>query len=354
MNSYSSNYNESEDFSEDSFDCVETRVVIIGAGCAGLYSAYCCSLANVDCILIESLSVPGGQCSALYPEKKMFGAPGYSDIKAKDFVKILSAQCLEKVERKLFGYRVETIDSKPDEDLFVLKARSICSTSCSLNEITIYSKYIIIATGIGDMKPNIPQTISGVENIAKNSDFIQFSCLNLSFYKGKTAIIAGGGDSAIDFAIDIAGVAKGVTIIHRRNKFTCEPHKLTNIERLVSIGKINLVLENNITELIELNNKRIVKTKDTKQIEHEFETDHIVFCYGFVASLGNLFGLKDLGLKTDNNLILVDINTMETSIKNCYAAGDIVTYANKKKNIIPSFFEADRAVRSIKDKVSRE
>ena len=348
MNFHKDSLIEFADFSTSSFDLLETDVAIVGAGVAGLYSAYCCGLSGIDCLLIESLMLPGGQCSTLYPEKKMYGTPGYIDIKAKDFVENLTSQCLSHSPKKLFGHKVENILKTPD-DRFILKAQNTQSEK----EINISARYVVLTTGIGNMKPNIPATISGLDKIDKTSDFIHHCCMNLSLFKGKDVIIAGGGDSAVDFAINISAVAKSVTIIHRRLKFTCEPVKLNDIDVLEKSGKIKLILEHNISELKEENGKRTIKTIDKDSKETVFETDHIIFCYGFAASAGSLFGLENFGLKTDNNLLNVDIDTMETSVKNCYAAGDVVTYTNKKKSVVPCFFEADRLVRSIKNRMSR-
>ena len=355
MDSQNSNLVEFGDSSTSSFVFLKTDVAIVGAGVAGLYSAYCCGMANIDCVLIESLVIPGGQCTALYPEKQMYGTPGFDGIKAKDYIKKLSDQCLSQVGHRLFGYQVKNI-SKNESNEFELTVKQICQSSCAISDVKgedvrITAKYIILATGIGDMKPNIPPTIKGLDKISKDSDFIQFYCMNLTLYRDKDIIIAGGGDSAIDFAIDISSVAKSVTIIHRRAQFSCEPSKLKNISMLVDSGKLQLVLEHNIIELCEDSGKRIVKTIDKDSKEHGFETNHIVFCYGFAASIGSL--ANDLGLKMEKNLLAIDIDSMETSVENCYAAGDIVTYANKKKNVVPCLFEADRAVRSIKTKISR-
>ncbi len=332
-----------------SVDSFNTDVSIIGAGVAGLYASYCCSLAGINSILIEALMFPGGQCATIYPEKKVYGTPGFKNIKAKEFINYLSDQILEYDNKKFFGYKVETI--KKENEIFVINARNNCDC-CNLN---INSKYIILATGMGNMKPSIPPTISGLDNLPKNSDFVQHYCMKMDLYKNKIVIIAGGGDSAIDFAINITPIAEKVFLIHRRNQFTCEQSKLKDIERMKNSRKLTIVLEHNIVQLKEENENRLVITKDKESKEHVFNTDYIVFCYGFLPNCkGSIFGLENFGLEKENNLIKVDINTMETSLKGCYAAGDNVNYINKKKNIVPCFFESDRAVRSIKRELYKE
>lgn len=332
-----------------SVDSYDVDIAIIGAGVAGLYASYCCSLAGLDSVLIESLTFPGGQCATIYPEKKVYGTPGFKDIKAKDFVKHLAEQALESDSKKFFGYKVESINKR--DDLFYIDAKN----QCGCGTLEIISKYVILTTGIGDMKPTLPPTIHGLDKLPLGSDFVQHYCMKMDLYKGKNVIIAGGGDSAIDFAINITPIAEKVTLVHRRNYFTCEKSKLKDIEKLQNSGKLDLILENNITELKEQNGERIVITKDKDSQEHVLKTDYVVFCYGFLPSSHScILGLENLGLQKESNLIKVDINTMETSIKGCYAAGDNVTYINKKKNIVPCFFEADRAVRSIKKELFEE
>ena len=321
------------------------EVVVIGAGVAGMYAAYCCSLMGIGCAVVDELAIPGGQCMALYPEKTVYGVPGYVGIKAKDYISRLSEQCLGKLKKKFFGYKIETVNKISDKE-FEITARNVGTCVEEHGNVRIIStQYVILATGIGEMKPNIPATIKGASKILGSSDFVQFYCLNHALYRGRDVVVAGGGDSAVDFAIDIASIAKSVVIVHRRGNFTCEPHKVARIQELVSAGKIELEMSQNILELKEFDERRYVYT-DKK----EYTTDHIVFCYGFVVNPGSI--VKDLGIKTEKNLIKVNLDDMETSVKNCYAVGDAVTYVNKKKNIVPCFFEADRAVRAIKTKIS--
>jgi thioredoxin reductase (NADPH) len=321
-------------------------VAIIGTGIAGLYSAYCCGILGLSCCVIDSLPKVGGQCAILYPEKKVYGAPGFVDIKAKDYISCLSNQCLPYAKEIFLGLRTQHI-LRLENGIFRV-ATSCGRVNLPTNSATqIMAKYIILATGIGDMKPNVPINIKGVMEL--KSDFVQYYCMRLNLYKEKNIVVAGGGDSAVDLSLDIVFVAKKVVLIHRRDKLNCEDHKLSKLKKFVDLGKLDIVLETQILEITENGSKRTVITDNTV-----FETDYIVFCYGFMPSSNLILGLKELGLQEKNNLIEVNINTMETSIEDCYSVGDATTYQNKKKNIVSCFFEADRAVRSIKNKISQE
>ncbi len=311
-------------------------VAIIGAGVAGLYASYCAGISGLNSCIIDSLMCPGGQCSVLYPDKKVYGVPGFEDATAGEFIEKLSNQALSLTAKTFFGQKVEFIAKLPSE-VFQIKSRGF----------DILSRHLIIASGIGDMKPSVPNSIIGLSDIKEGSDFVQYYCMRIDLYKDKDVIIAGGGDSAVDFAINIAPISKSVTLIHRRDNLICEAIKLSTLEKLQSSGKLKIELGTQIEAIKESRNNRIVKTN-----KEEIKVDHVVFCYGFSSNAGGVGGLAELGICFNNNTIDVDINTMETSVENCFAIGDVANYINKKKNIVPCFFEADRAIRTIKKKIS--
>jgi thioredoxin reductase (NADPH) len=313
-------------------------VAIIGAGVAGLYAAYCCRVsAGARCCIIESLDISGGQCTAFYPKKEVYGVPGYLGAKTEEFMSVLSEQCLSQGVDKFFGKGVSTID-RIDDGLFQIHTQ----------DRSIIATYIIIATGAGSMSYSVPPGIAGLDKI--ESDFIQWYCADIEQYKDKNVIVAGGGDSAVDMAIMLSETANSVTIIHRRKDFTCETSKLDKLRFAKKM--VNIILNHKITELKEANGTRNVTiiSSDQKDVSEpiEINTDYIVFCYGFTSKRCTFFGLEEIGLQVENFLIKVDLDTMGTSIKNCYAAGDVITYSNKKSNIVSCFFEADRCVRAIK------
>ena len=317
-------------------------VAIVGAGVAGLYSAYCCGLADIKFCVLDSLMQIGGQCSALYPSKKVYGVPGFVDSTALNFVEKLSEQVFDFSGRFSLGSTVKNI-SKDESGVFVIEIKN------SMNELEyVFSRFLIVATGIGDMRPNIVGSIAGLSEVAQCSDFVQYYHNNLNLYQSKTVVVAGGGDSAVDFAIDVANFAQKVFIVHRRNKLTCEAFKMAILHKLVDSGKVEIKLEEFI---VAVDDNEIACSVQTKSMI--YYVDHIVFCYGFSASSGIVDGLQNLGIQTDGNIIDVDLNDMGTAVEKCYAVGDVARYANKKKNIVPCFFEADRAVRAIKTCMER-
>jgi thioredoxin reductase (NADPH) len=291
--------------------------------------------------LIEATVNPGGQCRYLYPDKRMYGVPGFADIRARDYIEILAAQCLPHAACVLFEHKVLNI-SKDSDGLFEI----------ATDQSTITAKYIILATGIGNVVPNIPASIQGLDKLDNSSDFVQFYCINMNLFDGKDVIIAGGGDSAVDFAIELVRISRRVTLIHRRAEFTCEPSKVAILRHLAESNKLTLKTNANITGLEESEGCRtVLVNENSSDIIETLRTDHVIFCYGFSTQQSIIPGLTAMGLYESNGAIGINIETMETSISNCYAAGDVVTYLSKKKNIVPCFFEADRAVRSIKSKM---
>lgn len=306
------------------------NVAVIGAGVAGIYASYCCGVSGLSCVLFDVLSRSGGQCTAFYPDKKVYGVPGISGVFACDFISLLQDQASS------FGTTDNVFNQKivrvlKEEDVFEIQSASGSK---------YYADHIILATGIGDMLPNVPSSVEGIDS-PENEEFVQYYCMKLDLYRDKEVIIAGGGDSAADFAINISRIAKQVTIIHRRDMMTCDHQKM---ELIKNIRNINLRLSTNI-KAIEDGHKVITDSE-------VYHPDYIVFCYGFRSSPDTILGLTELGVRKENNLISVDFRTMQTKADKIFAIGDAIIYENKRKNIVSCFFEADRAVRMIRSQMA--
>jgi thioredoxin reductase (NADPH) len=292
--------------------------------------------------IIESMAVPGGQCIALYPRKKMYGVPGFPDITAREYISILSEQCLPHAITALFDQKVNSI-SRLENGFFKIDT----------GHDSVTSRFLILATGIGDAVPNIPSDIS--MDVAGASDFVQHYCNNVNIFAGKRIVIAGGGDSAVDFATELSMIAKRVVLIHRRSDFSCEPAKMKVVAELANAGTIVLRMNHDILAIVEESGiRRCVRIRERNSTDaEEIEADHVIFCYGFSAKQSVIRGLEEMGIQTKNFLIKVNVENMETSISDCHAIGDAITYPSKKKNVVPCLFEADRAARAIRNKIGQ-
>lgn len=370
---------------------IEATVCIIGAGPAGLLTYDYLVKYNIKTIIFESSCSYGGQCTAFYRNKLINGIPGLYNINAGEFIQSIYNQCIYK-DNLILNANVNVLDIK--NNLFILQN----------NNDTYVCKYLILATGASSMKPIIPN-IKGLDNFIGNNDFIQFYCNNFEQYKNKKVVIAGGGDSAVDYAITISNMQNNISnenkqynmsniqsntfditndsgilvsnnlsseykisecitnnkinkayniasngsntiqsdsdttgnvvLLHRRDSLRCDKNKMKLLD------KVDLKLNQNILEI----RKNLIITD-----KEEIHTNNIIFCYGFTYNNDFLKQLSNFGLISDNNLVKIDLTSMETSLKSCYAIGDVVKYPLKKKNIISCCFESERVVRAILNK----
>lgn len=309
-------------------------VSVIGAGASGLYASYCLGMSGVSTCLFESLGCLGGQASAFYPDKKVYGVPGGDGLTGAEFIAKLSKQAFSFSSSSFVNAKIVSIQKSGD--LFELYAPD--------RELIATSKYVILACGVGEMAPVVPADISGLENF-KNTCYIQYYCLRMDMYKGKTVIIAGGGDSAADFALNIGVVSDRIILVHRGQKLSCDNYKLEKLLDLEKKGKLRILLNKQILSMNSESSCQYISIKDKlNESLLNIASDYIVFCYGFTAKKSVISGLD---LKTHQGLIEVNIDNMQTSVDGCFAIGDCVYYANKKKNFVSCFFESDRVARYI-------
>jgi thioredoxin reductase (NADPH) len=257
----------------------------------------------------------GGQCTFFYPKKEMCGVPGVAGVLASDFVDTLVTQS---------SCRDNFINEKVTQIRWV-------DHGFKLNDTYLFN-YIILAIGNGSMTPNIPSIVS---DVLTENGFVQSCCANIDIYKGKVVVVAGGGDSAADVAIDISKVSGRVFVIHRGEKMTCEAEKFLKL-RLAP--NVELKLGRNI---LSVENCEIITNQETLM------ADHLIFCYGCRASNDLVHELNSIGVEMFDDRVAVDVNTMQTSVAGIFAIGDIARYPNKKRNVISCSFEAYRAVKLI-------
>ncbi|MEL4306709.1 NAD(P)/FAD-dependent oxidoreductase [Joostella sp. CR20] len=303
---------------------IQTDILIIGAGPTGLFTVFEAGLLKLKCHLIDALPQPGGQCSEIYPKKPIYDIPGFPEVLAGDLVDNLMKQIESFEPGFTLGERAETIE-KQDDDSFIV----------TTNKGTKHqAKVVAIAGGLGSFEPRKPQ----LENIEKFEDNgVEYIIRDPEIYRDKKVAIAGGGDSALDWSIFLADVAKEVTLIHRRNEFRGALDSVEKVEELKKLGKINLVTPAEVTAL--KGNEKL-ESITIKQNENEFDLalDHFIPLFGLSPKLGPI---ANWGLEIEKNAIKVD-NTLDyqTNIPGIYAIGDVNTYPGKLKLILCGFHEA--------------
>ena len=298
-------------------------LTIIGAGPSGLYAAYYAGVRGLKVKLIDSLEALGGQISALYPEKYIYDVAGFPKIFGRDLVAGLIEQAQQYKPTICLGEIVENIQALPDKsyELQTPKGKH-------------YSKAILITIGIGAFNPKrIP--VAGIEKFEGKG--LAYFVPDISHYDKKDVVIVGGGDSAVDWALNLLPRANSVTLVHRRDGFRAHEENVNQLKSskaaLKLFCEVKEVKGNEKIEGVTLIN---TKTQATESIR----ADRLLACLGFEANTG---GLAKWGLKIERNDILVNTK-METNLPGIYAAGDVTAYPGKLKLIATGFGEAATAV----------
>lgn len=319
--------------------CFSTDIAIIGAGPAGLFSVFEAGMLKMQCHVIDALDGIGGQCTALYPEKPIYDIPAHPSIDAAELIAKLEEQAAPFAPVYHLGQRVNGL-KKTDNDTFLL------TTS---KNITIEAKAVLIAAGCGAFGPNRPP-LENLESYEGKSVFYMVG--RREEFRGKHVVIAGGGDSAVDWALSLAQIAAKVSVIHRRPKFKCAPESAAKLEKLAQEGVIDLVIPYQLDSLS--GNDGILEAVHVKDLDGNIKTlqaDILLPFFGLAMELGPI---NDWGLNLEKHHIVVDPATLSTSIPGIYAIGDIVTYPGKLKLILNGFAEAAMAAYAIYPRVHPE
>ena len=300
----------------------KTDVVIIGAGPVGLFAIFELGLLNISCHVIDNLDKPGGQCAELYPEKPIYDIPSRVSISGQELTDDLLAQAKPFKPVYHLSQQVEKIEKLESNEWLVMT---------SLNQ-TIQAKCIVIAAGAGSFVPRkIP--IKDIEQFEEKN--ILYAVRNKSILEGKKLLIVGGGDSALDWTNELSKISD-VTLMHRRKEFKASPDSVSKMLELEKDKKINFLM-GQIQNIESLNNGKIkIATKDNEEVTN-FEVDYLLPFFGLKMELGPI---ANWGLNLDQNLIAVDTEKFETSVKSIFAIGDINTYPGKLKLILSGFHEA--------------
>lgn len=305
-----------------------TDICIIGAGPVGLFAVFEAGMMKMKCHVVDALDMVGGQCSAMYPEKPIYDIPGYPSILAQDLVDKLAEQAAPFAPVYHLGQRVEKLE-KLNSELWQL------TTS---RGTTIQAKAIIIAAGCGAFGPNRPP-MADLEAYEGKSIF--YMVAKREPFRGKRIVIAGGGDSAVDWAISLSELAEKIYVVHRRAKFRCAPESASKLESLAAEGKIELVIPYQLEALEGVNGALsgvVVATLEGEK--RTLLADILLPFFGLSMELGPI---AQWGLNLDQNHIAVSLPDCETSMKSIFAIGDIATYEGKLKLILSGFAEAAQA-----------
>jgi thioredoxin reductase (NADPH) len=305
---------------------ITTDIAIIGAGPVALFAIFEAGLLKMRCHLIDYLPQVGGQLSEIYPKKPIYDIPGFPSVLAQELIDNLVKQAEPFNPIYTLGERIESLEKLGDRD-FILTTNMGTKISASV---------VVIAGGLGCFEPRKPE----VENLTQfeNGKGISYMVLDPETYRDKNIVIAGGGDSALDWTIFLANISKKVTLVHRSESFRGAPDSVNKVMKLAKEGKINLLLNTNLTKVSGdtiLKNVGVVNLK-TKE-EQTIEADNLIPLFGLSPKLGPI---ETFGLNIDKNAIEVNTDDYSTNIEGVYAIGDINTYKNKLKLILCGFHEA--------------
>ena len=305
-----------------------TDIAIIGAGPAGLFAVFEAGMLKMKCHVIDSLESIGGQCTALYPEKPIFDIPAHPQVLARELIELLEAQAQHFYPTYHLNQSVNKIHRNSDQSFTIETSKNI----------KINCKVIIIAAGCGAFGPNRPP-LANIEQFEGKSIF--YAVRNKAEFKDKKVVIAGGGDSAIDWCLSLAELSEKIYLVHRRDKFRCAPHSLELLKKYQSQHKVELITPFQL-EALEGDHGILKKVivKDFDNNLKSLEADYLLPFFGLAMELGEIV---NWGLSLHKNHIEVDQSTMQTSQKNIYAIGDIATYKNKLKLILTGFAEGATA-----------
>ena len=316
---------------------IKTDILIIGAGPTGLFAVFEAGLLQLKCHLIDALPQAGGQCSEIYPKKPIYDIPGFPEVLAGDLVDNLMEQIKPFQPGFTLGERAETIE-KLDDGSFIV----------TTNKGTKHHAPIVaIAGGLGSFEPRKPL----LENLEKYEDNgVAYMIKEPEIYRDKKVLIAGGGDSALDWSIFLADVAKEVTLVHRRNEFRGALDSVEKVQQLKNEGKINLMTPAEVVALKGKDQLEKVTVKNTSTSEEtDVEVDNFIPLFGLSPKLGPI---SNWGLEIEKNAIKVN-NSLDyqTNIPGIYAIGDVNTYPGKLKLILCGFHEATLMCQSAYQKI---
>ena len=303
---------------------IKTDILIIGAGPTGLFTVFEAGLLKLKCHILDALPQAGGQLSELYPKKPIYDIPGFPEVLAGDLVNNLMEQIKQFEPGFTLGERAETIDKQEDGSFIVTSNKGK----------RFHASVVAIAGGLGSFEPRKP-LIEDIEFYENKG--IKYFIKNPEKFRDKRVVIAGGGDSALDWSIFLSNIASEVTLIHRRNEFRGALDSVEKVQELKDAGKIKLITP---AEVVGLNGAEHLESIDIEEngAHRNIPTDYFIPLFGLTPKLGPI---GDWGLEIEKNAIKVN-NALDyqTNIPGIFAIGDVNTYPGKLKLILCGFHEA--------------
>ncbi len=301
-----------------------TDICIIGAGPVGLFAVFEAGLLKMRCHVMDALPIVGGQLSEIYPKKPIYDIPGFPEVLAGDLVKNLEKQIEPFHPTFTLGERVEHLH-KQEDGSFIVETSEGTKVAC---------KVVVIAGGLGSFEPRKP----AIENLETfEGKGVNYMVRDPETFRNKRVVIAGGGDSALDWTIYLAGLAEDLTLVHRGTSFRGAPESAQKVVSMAEEGHIKLLLKSNVTDVHGNGKLNGVTVMVDNKTPHNIETDYFIPLFGLVPKLGPI---ENWGLELDKSAIAVNTVDYSTNVPGVYAIGDINTYPGKLKLILCGFHEA--------------
>lgn len=303
---------------------ITTDICIVGAGPVGLFAVFEAGLLKMRCHVVDALPVVGGQLAEIYPKKPIYDIPGFPSILAGELVENLMKQIEPFHPAFTLGERVEELQKQEDGSFVVMTSEGT----------EIACKVVVIAGGLGSFEPRKP-AIDSLESFEGKG--VTYMVRDPELFRSKRIVLAGGGDSALDWTIYLAGLAEELTLIHRGSSFRGAPESAEKVLSLAEEGHIKLLLKSNVTNVKGNGKLDSVTVLIDNETEHQIEVDYFIPLFGLVPKLGPL---ENWGLELEKGAIVVNTFDYSTNIPGIYAIGDINTYPGKLKLILCGFHES--------------